>query len=430
MKNASFFLVLIAISLLSCGDSDDTPQDPKGLWRGRIMVDRESQGKELPFLFEVREKRDSLIAYFINGTERFSTNSIRYTGDSIFIRMDPYDSEIQAKITGSQMLGVWMNYSRGNNYHLPFHARAGENQRFYFDQKPVAKISGRFKVQFGEVENAEDAIAEFVQNGNLVIGTFLTETGDYRYLEGSLDGDHLQLSCFDGAHAFLFEATVHNENKIVSGRFYSGSHYETSWKASRNEKFKLRKPTSITGMQPGAYQVYFTLQDLENRILTPDHFSLCNKVILVQIMGTWCPNCRDQTNYLKQVYEKFGTDSLEIIAVGFEPEPSVAAAKLRLVDYREHFGIKYRLAYGGKSAKKSVHLVFPGLEAVKAYPTLIYIDKKGNVQRIHAGFSGPATSEYTNFVSESDSLIQALIHFNYDSIPSDTSITPRVNPLM
>ena len=420
MKLVQLSIFFLAFLMLGC-EADDAPQDPKGIWRGRIMVDRESQGKELPFIFEVREKEDSLVAYFINGNERFSTKNIRYTGDSIFIKMDPYDSEIQAKLKKSQMLGTWINRARGSNYHLPFHARGGETQRFLFDEKPVAKISGRFKVQFGEVENAEDAVAELVQNGNLLVGTFLTETGDYRYLEGVVDGDRLMLSCFDGAHAFLFEAKIVNENRIVDGRFYSGSHYETSWKASRNEKFKLKSPRNITGLQRGVHHLVFNFKDIDGVLLSPDNAKLCGKVILVQIMGTWCPNCRDQTKYLKYVYEKFGDDSLEIVAVGFEPEPNAKAAVKRLKQYQEFFDIKYHLAYGGKSAKNKVHLNFPGLEPIKAYPTLIYMDKKGNVNRIHAGFSGPATSQYDNFVRESDSLIHSLIHFNYDSIPMDTT---------
>lgn len=416
-------LCLVILVSIACSRPDDGgKQDPKGVWRGRIMVDRESQGKELPFIFEVREKNDSLVAYFINGKERIRTENIKYTGDSIYIKMDPYDSEIRAKITKSQLIGVWANYARGMDYKLPFHAHSGETTRFYFDEGPSARVSGRFKVVFGEVEDEEEAIAEFVQNGNQVVGTFLTETGDYRYLEGVLDGERLKMSCFDGAHAFLFEADVKSDDKIRNGRFYSGSHFETIWRASRDNRFKLRKPTSITGLQPGTHRIAFTFKELDGALVTPDAASVCNKVLLIQIMGTWCPNCRDQTAYLKEVYRKFGSDSLEILAVGFEPDQSKPKARGRLKEYKESLDIPYYLAYGGHSSKKKVHLNFPGLEPIKAYPTLVYLDKKGNVVRIHAGFSGPATSQYTKFVSESDSLIKHLIEYNYDETPDSTAV--------
>ena len=48
----------------------------------------------------------------------------------------------------------------------------------------------------------------FQKDGDVVTGTFRTKTGDYRYLEGVMDGNRLKLSTFDGAHAFLFTATV------------------------------------------------------------------------------------------------------------------------------------------------------------------------------------------------------------------------------
>ena len=57
-----------------------------------------------------------------------------------------------------------------------------------------------------------------------VTGTFLTETGDYRYLEGVVDGDSLKLSCFDGSHAFLFHAALDQDS--FRGRFWSGTHWD------------------------------------------------------------------------------------------------------------------------------------------------------------------------------------------------------------
>lgn len=52
----------------------------------------------------------------------------------------------------------------------------------------------------------------------------MTETGDYRYLEGVVNGNQLQLSTFDGAHAFLFTGTV--TDSTINGHFYSGNHWK------------------------------------------------------------------------------------------------------------------------------------------------------------------------------------------------------------
>ena len=49
-------------------------------------------------------------------------------------------------------------------------------------------------------------MGEFSQAGDSVAGTFLTETGDHRFLAGQVRGAEMYLSTFDGAHAFLYKA--------------------------------------------------------------------------------------------------------------------------------------------------------------------------------------------------------------------------------
>src|SRR5581483_4586713 len=94
-------------------------------------------------------------------------------------------------------------------------------------------------------KDSSKAIGVFKQKQQIVTGTFLTETGDYRYLDGVADGNELYLSCFDGAHAFLFKGTIDAKN-FVTGTFYSGMHWEEKWVAKRNEKFELRDPFSLS----------------------------------------------------------------------------------------------------------------------------------------------------------------------------------------
>lgn len=76
------------------------------------------------------------------------------------------------------------------------------------------------------------AIGEFVQVENNLTGTFLTESGDYRYLDGTVQANKLYLSCFDGAHAFLFEGKIEADNTI-NGIFYSGKNYKATWSSKK-----------------------------------------------------------------------------------------------------------------------------------------------------------------------------------------------------
>jgi len=50
------------------------------------------------------------------------------------------------------------------------------------------------------------------------------------------------------------------------------------------------------------------------------------------------------------------------------------------------------------------------LNKVMAFPTTIYIDKKGNVRKIYTGFYGPATGEnYLKYQEETNRFIEKLL---------------------
>ncbi|WP_182995323.1 thioredoxin domain-containing protein [Pelobium manganitolerans] len=50
------------------------------------------------------------------------------------------------------------------------------------------------------------------------------------------------------------------------------------------------------------------------------------------------------------------------------------------------------------------------LNKVMAFPTLIVLDKKGEVRKIHTGFSGPGTGRhYLDFTQEFEGLITAML---------------------
>jgi len=52
----------------------------------------------------------------------------------------------------------------------------------------------------------------------------------------------------------------------------------------------------------------------------------------------------------------------------------------------------------------------PALNGIAAFPTTLFIDRKGNVRKVHTGFSGPATGKfYDEFKKEFNRLIDQLV---------------------
>ena len=66
------------------------------------------------------------------------------------------------------------------------------------------------------------ALAEFEQTGDKLTGSFITPSGDYRFLEGIVTGDSLKLSTFDGSHAYTFYAKIASAQKITGGVYLAG----------------------------------------------------------------------------------------------------------------------------------------------------------------------------------------------------------------
>ena len=185
-----------------------------GTWRGTIRP----QEIDLPFTFNIQRNGSFINMELENADERIPLNDIVIENDSIHIPMYIFDATIHAKIEGGKkMTGVWVkNYADG--YVVPFEAVYGNEPRFSSSNEPEVSFDGKWEVDFILEEKVKKSIGVFQQDGKFVTGTFLTTTGDYRYLEGVVDGNVMKLSTFDGTHAYLFKAEM-TENGEVEGEF-------------------------------------------------------------------------------------------------------------------------------------------------------------------------------------------------------------------
>lgn len=347
-----------------------------------------------------------------NGYELIEIKDFKRVGDSIYVKLTPYDSEIKASIISiknqdgsqqKQMKGAWFNYAKGLDYIMPFFATQGKRERFKGVYENSSFINGKYQVWFGSSISGYPAIAHLKSNNERVYGTFTTETGDYRYLEGAVIDNTLHLSCFDGAHAFRFLAKIKGDS-LINGMFYSGSHYQYFWSGVKNEDYQLQNPDSITKITQPKFEVNLPKASAEDFKLS----DLDAKISLIQIMGTWCPNCKDETHYLKELHKKYGSDKLYIAAFCFE-YGSPNQGKKRIETYKSKMEVPYPMFYSGTTDKKKVTDVFTSLNRVISYPTLIVLNKQQEVVLIHTGFNGPATKHYKPFKIKMANLLDSLI---------------------
>ena len=382
-----------------------------------IEFEEVSQG-ELPFNFEViYDSQEDFHIEIINGEERIRVDDItigidRSTAkDTVIINFPVYDSYIRAIYEENILEGDWIVNNRGTEYRIPFVARHGQGHRFTTLKKtPIMDVSGRWETTFGIEEGKEPykAIGEFKQNGNHLTGTFMTETGDYRFLEGSVQDNKLYMSCFDGSHAFLFEAKIQADSSLI-GSFRSGKHYRTLWSAIPNQSFELASPDTLTYLKEGYENFDFSFPTPDGGQISLNDPEYQGKVRLIQIMGTWCPNCMDETLFLKEYFKDHPDMEVEVIGLAFERYREEEKAMAAIQRFREKLDLDYKIAHAGYYSKKEAANALPMLNQIVSYPTMIFVDKKGNVRRIHTGFSGPATSTYEAFKTDFENFINQLV---------------------
>jgi thiol-disulfide isomerase/thioredoxin len=391
------FIVLTVMASCSGPTEKQTDWHEPTLLTGHWRAVLQSPGGELPFSLEIARHTDTtFIVHAINGLERLALDQATVTGDSIRIPMELFESELVAKINDSTLTGRFTRYSPTGNVNMPFSAQYGLTYRFT-DTKatPAADLTGKWAITFRSEQSSYPAVGVFEQKGDNLTGTFLTTTGDYRYLAGTVQKDSMFLSCFDGTHVYLFKAKVSDDGHTLTGGFWSSTNSYETWTARRDSTAALPDAHSLTFLKKGYDQLTFTFPDVDDGkpvSLHDDRYK--GKVVVVQLMGSWCPNCMDETRFLAPWYQRNKARGVEIIALAYErvPEFSVSAPKLQKM--KKRFDVDYEVLLAGIHDKEAAARTLPMIDKVLAFPSTIYIDKRGKVRRIHTGFSGPGTGKY------------------------------------
>lgn len=360
-----------------------------------------AETEQLPFNFELsKDAGGSYVMAMKNADEVISVDEIKTLGDSIVIKMPVFEGYIAGTFTDSTITAQFIKESLER--FVPFTAHFGETERFKRSSDAKFDVSGIWETEFDfDTEEAYPAKGIFYQSGNVVTGTFRIKTGDYRYLDGVVDGDSLKLSAFDGAHVFLFTAKVSDSS--MAGKFYSGNHAIENFKAKRNAAFELPDANSLTYLKEGYDRLEFSFPDATGKMVSLADREFQNKVVLVQILGTWCPNCLDETKFYVDYLKSNPNPELQFIGLAFEYAKTEEKAFEGIHRLKERVGVDYPilLAQVGTSNKTKANEKLPMLNHVLSYPTTIYIDKKGAVRKIHTGFNGPATgTKYEDFKKE------------------------------
>ena len=392
MKSALPALLCVVI-LAGCANPG-ADRLAEGEWRAWL----DSPGGELPIGLEVSRAGAELEVVIINGSERIRVPRVETNGAELVLGIDHYDATIVATVTegGRRLSGRWEKTAgQGITSGLPFRATAGRQERFPVDASAsrveAASVDGRWTVDFSSSDDPAVGIFSSSPDGG-VEGTFLTTTGDYRYLAGQFDGQRLRLSCFDGAHAFLFDARLQQDGTLA-GDFWSRDSWHETWAARRDPDAGLGDAFARVHAVDGVDLDDISYPDLDGLPRFLDDPQFAGRARILFVFGSWCPNCGDATRLMVELDRRYRERGLSIVGLAFEMTGDLQRDTEQVRRYAEHHDVEYPLLIAGRSDKTEASTAFAVIDRVRAYPTMVFLDRAGEVRAVYSGFSGPATGE-------------------------------------
>src|SRR5690554_4093946 len=260
-------------------------------------------------------------------------------------------------------VGSWMgNLNLQNTHELNFQFEVDPNQKITIknggeivEMKDYQIENDSIKVYFTNFPNYLIFKVDPL-NENKLSGYFVNpdrkkhsriEFKAFFYDDTPVIDNELWLTSFDGAHVFLF--TAHLINDTLRGEFLSGNHWKTDWIGVRNDDFTLKDPDSLTYMVKDDFK--FQFKNLNGQNYVYPNQQLKGKVVIVQILGTWCPNCLDETKFYNELYDQFHNDGLEIIGVAYESPENFEDQVERIQRYIDNKSVPYPILVGGRGSK-------------------------------------------------------------------------------
>ena len=401
----NLYYIVMLFFLFACREEIHHENGLKaGIWRGEITA----QQNKIPFDFKVSRQGDKIVIDLIDGDQEIRIDEVNLIKDTLSFNMHIFDATIKAAVENDSMTGYYTkNYNE--DYQLPFRAYYNKPGRFD-DVSSDGRFDGKWETAFFTLDSTKTpAIGIFRTENNILKGTFLTPTGDYRFLDGYNVQDTMYLYSFDGNHIFKFRAVLERDS-ILKGEFWSGKNTYKTFTAVKNDSAELPQNDRLNSINEGFEKIGFSFKGVDGKPRNITDKKYRGKVVILQILGTWCPNCMDETLFLADWYKKNKHRGVEIIGLAFENKADFDYAKARVEKMKDKLHVDYDVLIAGTSSLKSVKEALPMINGVNAFPTTIFIDKKGNVRKIHSGFNGPATASYYDaFVEEFNQFVNELL---------------------
>jgi len=379
MRTRPFAALFLGIVSAAAGES------LAGRWDATVNVN----GVQIPFRFELSVDGANATGTFFNGDELLPSSSGRLSNSSLLLNWDHFAAKLEATVRDGVLDGQYIRQGSTERNVYPFHAKpylpapAG--------QEPAPEIGGVWQIptKSPKGELAWRLIVQ--QSGAQVSASILRVDGDTGALTGTYRDGKFVLSHFSGLRPNLLEITLQKDGSLDILQNGKTQLTALRWDKARAQGLpEPTDPTKHTTVKDPGESFRYSFPDLDGHLVTNNDARFRGKVVLVNITGSWCPNCHDEAPFLEELYRKYHKQGLEIVALSFE-EADQLKHPTRLRAFIKKYGIEYTVLLGGEPSEAREKLA----QAVNwnAWPTTFILGRDGLVRSVHAGFPSSATGD-------------------------------------
>jgi thiol-disulfide isomerase/thioredoxin len=357
-----------------------------GRWDATVIANN----VEVPFVFEISTDGSALKGSFFNGDERVASTGSRIENGLLVLSFDQYATRLQVALQDGALTGEYQRGARGT---YPFRARrAAASVAVPAANVQVPSIAGPWIVEARSKKGESAWRFNVRQSGAEIKATILRVDGDTGTLTGAYRDGRFVLSHFSGARPLLLEVTPAEDGTL---RLRQNDQAElVAARPGVDASKALGEPTDPelhTSLKDPDEPFRFSFPDLDGRLVSNTAARFRGKVVLVNISGSWCPNCHDEAPFLASLDRKYRSKGLEVVTLSFE-EAEQLTNPVRLRAFIRQYGIGYTVLLAGEPEQLAEKV--PQAVNLNAFPTTFFIGRDGRVRGVHAGFPSAGSGEF------------------------------------
>ena len=375
---------LFAAALLSAPYAKAAPlraAKVDGVWDASVQI----KDGAIPFKLDLSGAPDQVRATYFDGERavRASTGG-SFHDNALHVAFASYGSALDAHLDGDTL--------RGTIGALPFEAHR------HRDKPAAAKappIGGTWEIPI-DSNKGEKAWRLIVQQKPAgVYATILRIDGDTGTINGAYDGSAFNLSRFAGERPTVLKITPQPDGAlslVLIDQFGRRDLKAVRPAAARQAGLAApTDPTRHTTVSDPTQPFRFSGADLSGKPVSNADRRFKGKVVLVNIMGSWCPNCHDEAPFLAELDAKYRAKGLRVVGLDFEG-PQDLKDLSRLKAFIARYGLRYDMLVAGDRAQVNEKL--PQAVNLNAWPTTFFLGRDGRVRSVHVGFPSRGSGEY------------------------------------